>query len=133
MQIHILGICIEFDSDELIFKIGNKVKYSDTICKLNIDNENDINANYLMKTIYEGALTTKYKAWEYEQEYRLFSDENEQKYNSSSIKAIYFGMFAKSEDMLDIKNILINNNQILYYKEMPNIDSYQIKFKQIFI
>jgi len=83
------GFCLEFDTNSEIFEKAKKVKYVDTMPKLNIAS---IFADKEREHIMD-LFCTKSKAWDYEQEWRTIHSEvgTVFTYDSMALTGIYFG------------------------------------------
>ncbi|MFT6835252.1 MAG: hypothetical protein ACJA0H_001288 [Francisellaceae bacterium] len=83
------GFCLEFDTNSEIFEKARKVKYLDTMPKLNIAS---IFADKEREHIMD-LFCIKSKAWEYEQEWRTIHSEASKvfTYDTNSLTGIYFG------------------------------------------
>jgi hypothetical protein len=123
------GICIGFDSDEVLFNNGSKVNYSDDIYQFIISNETDID-NEIINKRYRNIVTTKYLHWQYEQEYRIFSASGESKvrYKPESLKAIYFGLRCSNENINTVRSLLRGNKSVCFYQADLKISSYKMRF-----
>jgi len=126
------GICIEYDNNDIIFKIGEKVKYSKGIPILKFHNYNDT-SEYNVVKIFSDLTFTKYIEWSYEEEYRLFRYLGEKtiNYNPKSIRAIYFGLKVSNIGINKIKSILSNKNNIKFYRVGLEKDLYKLRFIDI--
>jgi len=81
------GVCFEYELDEKIFDI-QKILYSDRI-KLTLEKLEDIHSRKVLPQEL-GILRTKTKCWEYESEYRLYGniDDNNKYINARPTKVI---------------------------------------------
>ncbi len=123
------GICIEFDTEEMLFKIGSKVNYSNEIYKFVISNIEDIKEEKILEKYWE-LVTTKYLHWQYEQEYRIFSMTGncKVKYNPESLKAVYFGLRCNQENISTVRSILRDFKHVRFYQADLKINSYKMRF-----
>jgi len=122
------GICLEFESENILFKIGDDVKYSKKIPILYISNSNDLEEDSLMHA-YSKIVHTKEMDWQYEKEYRLFGNnsDNIKKYNPNDLKAIYFGLRCEKEEIEKIIFSVPNPN-VNFFKCELELDEYKFRF-----
>jgi len=125
------GICIEFDvNHDMLFKIGAEVNYSEVIPTLKFQSHDDISDDKIVEKYSTSVPTNKYIAWSYEKEYRLirYLGEPTVNYNPKSIKAIYFGLRTRVEDIDKIKSILSNKENVKFYRSDLQKNSYRFRF-----
>jgi len=125
------GICLEFESDDNLFKIGDDVKYSRKVPVVYISDVNDLEENRLL-ALFNSVVHTKEMDWSYEKEYRLiaYKGENIRKYNPKALKAVYFGLRCSAEDIQETMKI-INRNDVKYYNCDIQREYYKFRFLRL--
>jgi hypothetical protein len=125
------GICIEYETKDPIFIAADKVRYTNEIPKLKINEINDLKHENLTKQFINN-MSTKEIHWNYENEYRLFDITGTGIYKllPGSISAIYMGLFCSIEDEKKIRKALINQ-KIRYYRTKLNTKKYKVEFYEV--
>jgi len=127
---HHKGFCLEYDTKEEPFCNVCPVDY--------VIDFPEIKSHFLfedddLKT-YIRLLTTKFRDWSYEREWRIIgpSAGSKLKYSSQALKAIYFGTKTDPQDMETIRNIVRSYNEnVQLYKGKMNETRFQIDFEKI--
>jgi hypothetical protein len=102
------GFCLEFGTSYLPFYAATPVKYSDNLPVLS--------GKSVMDDILFDLATTKAANWEYEREWRIFTDRGEMGalYDPNALTGIYFGCAMPREHMEVIAMILQGSHTKLY-------------------
>lgn len=125
------GICIGYRTEDIIFNVLDKVKYSKQLPILNFNSVDDLKKLSIDKK-FVSVLTTKYNGWKYENEYRLLDVSGEGKYKliPGSIKEVYFGLFCNKEKEISIRKKLENQN-VEYFRAKINTETYKLEFYRV--
>lgn len=126
------GFCIKYDSDLLLASFKTEREYSFSVSYGNNPPEITIKD---LPIKYDGLIfkLTAYKSkrWEYEQEYRIITDNfGKQSYDHEAIKSIYFGLRMELSQKMEVMKRL-SNRSIKFYQIEHLEKSY--KFKAILI
>ncbi|MDB5288422.1 MAG: hypothetical protein JWR05_3371 [Mucilaginibacter sp.] len=122
---HHRGVCLVFDThcDVESFMVA-KVRYTDEFIPRNYF-DNQTNAAMIL-------LTTKSKAWEYEDEYRLIDiRQGAIPYKREALRCIIFGCKTNQEDMLSIINTVETSGykNVEYWEAYTLPNSFKIAFR----
>lgn len=120
------GILIEFDATHPIMKKALKVKYSEKLDDVIIKEKGDFSK---FDSIFYKSLLTKHTSWSYENEYRIRGRaEGVIKYDSTLIKAIYFGLHISYENIEKLKKANAHNPNIKYYHSTMKTGTYRVSY-----
>lgn len=125
------GFCLEFDTNSEIFEKARKVKYVDTMPKLNIAS---IFADKEHEHIMD-LFCIKSKAWEYEQEWRTIHNEAGKAftYDTNVLTGIYFG---PEMDLAAIEVICLilqgQNSKIKFWQGKRSDTNFTVEFSEVF-
>lgn len=121
------GICIEFNSNESIFKELIEVEYVSSPYTITIDSGEKLRLEFFDR-IAKNIVATKHESWEYEHELRLIGNVGESyNYSVSSIIAIYFGSKVVENTICDVYYSSCHIPNIKYYYMELEFDNYKMK------
>ncbi|MCK4842477.1 MAG: DUF2971 domain-containing protein [Methylococcales bacterium] len=124
------GFCLEFDSQYEPFDKAIDVKYSKKISHVDpVSIILDSDPDQVLKMV-----TTKYKSWEYEKEWRSIHTEGNVKfgYSSEALTGIYFGSKIDYAHFEIIALIIQGQNpDVKLYEGSISEDKYGVSFKEV--
>jgi len=100
------GMCIEFYIDKFPSEFRDVI-YEQNIPRLNVPKSIVEKNDDFINT----AILTKYNKWEYEDECRLLSNENNIVYPPNALANIYFGCKVSSANILTLASIIMKYNK----------------------
>lgn len=120
------GICLEFDVTQNpdFFVIPMNIRYQDVYPKINVSDLKGIDS------YTKALLCTKYSAWAYEEEVRVYKD-NHQTYsfNPAALKSVCFGCKAAEGLIEEVKQVISDNQalgHVRFYKAVMDHDAYKL-------
>ncbi|MER5081905.1 DUF2971 domain-containing protein [Providencia stuartii] len=127
------GFCIEYDLDKLCEFEGTKYSIFDVIYqnKPPIMNVDSMFASAAQNEILQKLTSIKSKRWEYEEEIRIITpNEGKQYYDFRAVRAIYFGLRMKKENIRLIMETL-QGRGIKYFQMQFKINSYEMIYQPL--
>lgn len=125
------GFCLEFNTSFDPFQKARKVDYSynfPSIDPKRLVGENQASGDGILSPLF-----TKYKCWNYENEWRIFHREPNKPYGYEvdALNAVYFGSAADDTD-IEIVCLLLQgqSKKIKFYKARKNISTYSLHFDE---
>lgn len=122
------GICLEFDANSEVFAQAVKVKYSNNIYCIDINNSSDLSEEHLLKHGYD-LLFHKSVDWSYEREWRIINRANTTiKYNPILLTGIYFGFYTPINVIRELFFKTSNRTGLKYYRPLMDRAEYRFVF-----
>ena len=126
------GICLEFDVSEEpgFFVFPQNVKYQDSYPLLDVSQEDGIQK-------YIGALiSTKYSAWAYEEEVRVYKVKNHPySFNPKILKSVIFGCKSDDTTISEVLKVVRDNDalsHVRFYKVVMDDKAYKLNLIDTF-
>ncbi|WP_223787732.1 DUF2971 domain-containing protein [Marinicella meishanensis] len=121
------GACIELSTESELFRVFNKVNYTKLIPKKDL--LRFFNSELSIHEVVNHFIT-KFDAWEYEEEWRLFVEEGGQpiSYPADSLKSIYFGLRTEISDIEKVVRLDLN---VKLFKAKLSDKEFEIDFEQL--
>jgi hypothetical protein len=127
------GICVEYNSDDLLFRDIVAVQYCDEPPRVDIQKALNANVGSDRDTYIRDTICSKSSLWEYEKEYRLFATQEVYDnggvytYNSRLIKSITFGLNCPASYIDRIK-YMMKGTGVMFYRMSINTSNYGLNF-----
>lgn len=125
------GFCLEFRTDDELFKKLRKVCYTDTMPQIDIV---DCVVNRNFDQLLNSLFCTKSSPWAYEKEWRAIHNDSNTPftYTPEALKAVYFGPECQAQDCDLICCILYTQNpNVELYRGTRSTTKFKVEFSSI--